>query len=533
MKGKDNRIVTISLPTSQGSSIIFNAKLSDLEDLYREAIKSNMKEISFTYGESSTEISTKQLKDIILSAIKQYDALKMIPSSLLNNYLVSNSANVAEKIVGREQEIDRIWAYLMSTQKCNAILIGDHGVGKTTIAAEIIRQINSRECPQQFRKYHVVTLNTAALLELLQKSTFRYELVLKKIHEFVKENKGKVIFYIDNFLHIKCDLSLLSFFRKWLFNYNIKFIASINDRDFEDYFVEDTELMKYLNELLVEKPDVDEIRPIIESKISSLQSMYKVAIKEKMISFAISTAGFHGNLNVSNPERTIDAINFALSDARKKGQKEVTKENFFTYYKINFRDISKMHLETILSTTYHEIGHYLVGILSPNLKNFKFDNVSILPTEEYLGVTVHRYDISQVSSPTKEYFIDYIAYVLGGRVGEMYYTNAFSAGASSDLTTANELAEQAVLSLGLTGVGGEENKTYMIMGYPKDYLLTEDNKKEINKEIYKLLQEGYKRAQDIINSHKELFDELVQKLFEDKILVHDELNEICKKYNIS
>lgn len=539
MKGKDNRIVAITIPQTQNSQqIIFNVVLSDLRKAYKKAIRDKSKVIPIAYGEYSVELSVKYVRMIIISATKQYQAQDLIPKSL-KKYIVINYTNITEKIVGRDQEIDRIWTYLTSTLKSNAILIGEHGVGKTTVASEIVRQINLGECPKQFRKYHVVTLNTSDLLELAElselsrRNEYKFSNIIQSLHEFVKENRGKIILYIDNLLHVKCDLSLLKLFREWLFKYNIKLIASINDIDFENYFEVDDEVMKYLNNLYIEEPDIEEIYPMINGRIDVMQRVYGVTISEKMKHFAISTAEFHAQFNRANPEKTIDAINFALADAQNKKQKEVTKSNFFSYYKIDFRQVDKTHKERERIVANHEVGHYLVGKLSPNLKFVKIDNVSILPAEDYGGVTVAHFDATQYLNTSREYFIDSIAYDLGGRVGEMFYTKELSSGASADLLSANNLAEQAVLSYGLADIEGEENKTYVAMGYVKDYLLTDDVKTKINTEIAKIMSEGYKRAQDIINENKELFEEIVEKLLEDKFLVSEELDEICSKYQKS
>ena len=149
MKGKDNRIVTISLPLENSEVIVFNANLSDLENLYKEAVEKNLKTISITVGETSGELSIKTLRRIIMLSIKLYKSYGLI-SFALKEYITYNYSGITEKIDGRDQELDRIWTYLTSQQKNNAILIGEHGVGKTTIASEIIRQINLGECPQKY-----------------------------------------------------------------------------------------------------------------------------------------------------------------------------------------------------------------------------------------------------------------------------------------------------------------------------------------------------------------------------------------------
>lgn len=533
MKGKDNRIVTIYAATQDSQQIAINVLLSELEKAYNQAKKNGRKEIFIQYDESKNiKLSLTQVRRIIVSTKKQYNSEKLIPKTL-KKYLTLNISAVCGKIVGRDQEIDRAWTYLTSQRKSNAILIGERGVGKTTIATEIMRQINLGECPKQFRNYYVVTLNTIALLDLAEKGGFNYFIVIQQLYNFIKENKERVIFYIDNLLHVKCDWSLLKMFRKCLFEYNIKLVASINNKDFENYFEIDNELMKYLNNIWIEEPDIEDLYPILKKQINALQMAYGITISEKMVRFAISTAEAHAHFDIVNPEKTIDAINFALADAQKKRQKEVVKQNFFSYYRINFRTNCKRPEKEEWAVSYHEVGHYLVGKLLPNLKCYRFDNVSILPTDDWNGVTVYDFDKRQYYSGSREYFIDDIAFSLGGRVGEKYYTNELSSGASADLVSANYMAEQAVLSLGLAQIGNEENKTYIARGYVKDYLLTDDVKTKINNEIEKIMREAYERAQNIINDNKELFEEIVQRLHEDKILVTDELNEICEKYGIS
>lgn len=265
MKGKDNRIVTISLPLETSEVIVFNANLADLKKLYKEAIEKNLEAISITVGDTSGKLPIKTLRRIIISSIKQYKSYGLIPSAL-EGYLTYNYSGITEKIDGRDQELDRIWTYLTSIQKSNAILIGEHGVGKTTIASEIMRQINLGECTKQFSKYHVITLNTSALLELAnlceKKKSSKYEKVLIKLENFVNQNKEIVIFYIDNLLHMKCDIELLKLFRKCVVEYNIKFMASINDEDFEYYFEYDDDIMKHLNTIRIDEPEVDEVYPI-------------------------------------------------------------------------------------------------------------------------------------------------------------------------------------------------------------------------------------------------------------------------------
>ena len=183
------------------------------------------------------------------------------------------------------------------------------------------------------------------------------------------KNIYKIIFYIDNLLHVKCDYELFKTFMSCAKSYNIKIIASIYSEDFENYFLVDDDLIKYLNPILVEEPEIEEIYPMLKTRIDKLQEAYGVKISEKMIRFSIFTGLHLSSSNSSNPESTLDVINFALADVKRKGQKEVNKLNILSYYYINFKLAKKTSKSEKIITACHEVGHYLVSELSKNIKS--------------------------------------------------------------------------------------------------------------------------------------------------------------------
>ena len=202
-----------------------------------------------------------------------------------------------------------------------------------------------------------------------------------------------------------------------------------------------------------------------------------------------------------------------------------------SYYYIDFKLAKKTSKKEKLITAYHEAGHYLVSQMSANIKNYKNAFVSILPIEGTLGLTACYWDFGQQVTCSKDYYIDEIAFCLGGRVGEAIYTNEFSSGARADLILANEMAEKLVLAYGLATLDGEQNKSYMIGNYVKDFLLTDELRTKINTEISKIINEAYKKAEDSINQNMELYEEIVKRLVEEGVLMGDELEEICQKYS--
>lgn len=533
MKRRENQVVSIFIPaTEKSQEIVFNISLLALEKVLKDAIDNECEVINFKVEDNNINLEIENLKQIIQMAKKQFESQIVIPT-FLRSYISILSNQSGEKLSARDEEIEKLWTCLCTKQKSNAILVGEHGVGKTTMTMEVARQISLGECPKQLSTCKVLEINTEKLLELAERSKFKFESLLNSLLKFIKDNRKNAIFYIDNLLHVKCNLALMKCFLVFIKTYNIRLIASISIEDFEKYFIVDAVSMKYLNPILLEEPEIEEIYPMLKNRILNLQKEYKVKISEKMIRFTILTGLSLSSSNSANPESTLDIISFALADAARRGQEEVTKSNILSYYYINFKLAKKTNEGEKWITAYHEAGHYLVSKMSSNIKNFKNAFVSILPIEGALGLTASYTDFGKQLTFSKEYYIDEIAFSLGGRVGEAIYTNEFSSGAQADLMLANTMAENLVLAFGLSSIDGEQNKSYVIGNYIKDFLLTDELRVKINNEISSIINEAFERAKKIISENKELLKEISKRLVEEGILMGDELEEICNKYKNS
>ena len=448
----------------------------------------------------------------------------------LKDYLIDLSASKkstqTEKISSRDEEIEKLWSCMLLKQKSNAILVGEHGVGKTTMFLEVVRQLKTGEAPSQIASCKIIQLNTSKLLKI--KSDYSMKRVISAIIKYLMKNKNNIILYVDDLLTMKYDIYLAQLLIIILKKLNVKFVASITYKNYKDYFKEDDTICKYLNPIYLDEPDIEDIYDIILSKVLKLQKRYGVTISKEMINFAILT-GYHlSSSNSANPESTIDVINFAFADAKRNNCKEVSKKNILGYYFINFKLEKKAENTEKIITAYHEVGHYLVTRYSKNIRSYKNAFVSILPFEDTLGLTASYEDVGKQLTFDKEFFIDEIANALGGRVGEEMYTNKYSSGALSDLNMASEMAAHVIMYYGLSSREDDKNKCY-IAGEMHE-LLTDEIKNEINTEVTDLIKEGYKRATKIIHEHKELHEKIVSKLLEERVLMGTELDEICKEF---
>ena len=82
------------------------------------------------------------------------------------NYIYSNSEASSEMILGREKEISRIYSCFLKSKKNNAILLGEHGVGKTAIVQKIVYNVINNKCPRGLRNHHFLYLDVELLIAL-------------------------------------------------------------------------------------------------------------------------------------------------------------------------------------------------------------------------------------------------------------------------------------------------------------------------------------------------------------------------------
>lgn len=304
-----------------------------------------------------------------------------------------------------------------------------------------------------------------------------------------------------------------------------KVIGATTPKEFEKYFAKDGAFKRRFEKVIVKEPKAKEVYPMLKNSIKAHEEYHGVKIKRDMVEYAILISSCF-NHNTHNPDRTNDLIDSAMVIAKESKKEYVDRECILQNFDINFEKFKKLEESQKISTAYHEAGHYLVWRKSEKLKNIKGITVSIMPAEDYLGVTVYD-DLSDEVTvyEDRDYYIDYLAKCIAGRVAEKVYTSGVSAGAKSDLEVANKIAYQVVTKYGMTEKYG--NKTYY-----EDYeyhMLSEKIINSINKEVKEIINKATKRAEEIIFHNEILLKKLVKALLEKNILDEKDLEEICKE----
>ncbi|HEB51055.1 MAG TPA: cell division protein FtsH, partial [Desulfobulbus sp.] len=181
---------------------------------------------------------------------------------------------------------------------------------------------------------------------------------------------------------------------------------------------------------------------------------------------------------------------------------------------------------------FHESGHALVAETVPTGE--PVHKVSIIPRGvAALGYTL-QLPVDEKFLSTEEELKDQVAILLGGRVAEEIVFNNISSGASNDLERASAIVRSMVTQLGMSkrlgpltygkrqeleflGVQGQEERNY-----------SEETARLIDEECKHLVEEGHRRATEILTANREILEKLAARLEEKEVLSGEEVEEIVK-----
>jgi cell division protease FtsH len=181
------------------------------------------------------------------------------------------------------------------------------------------------------------------------------------------------------------------------------------------------------------------------------------------------------------------------------------------------------------TTAYHEGGHALVAYLLPGAD--PLHKVTIIPRGRALGLTM-QLPTDDRYSYSKEFLVNQIVILLGGRSAEELVFQQQTTGAGNDLEKATEMARKMVCEWGMSDkmgpltFGKAEEHVFLgrEMSRPKDY--SEETAVLIDSEIKRIVTDCASRARQLLESNLEKLHVLARALLERETLDGEEINRV-------
>lgn len=276
---------------------------------------------------------------------------------------------------------------------------------------------------------------------------------------------------------------------------------------------------RFDRQVLVDRPDKSGRVAILKVHVRKIRMRDDVDLDK----VAGLTTGFTG-ADLAN------LINEAAIAATRRSGEEVTFDDFVTAIERIVAGIEKK--SRVLSkaerrrVAYHEMGHALVAASLPGVDPVQ--KVSIIPRGiGALGYTIQR--------PTEDRFLltieelkNRIAVLMGGRASErLIFDGAISTGAADDLQRATEVAIEMVTRYGMDETVGQRTyapKPQAFLGAAQDKIAgaAEATGREIDLAVRNLIEEGDRRARDILQRRRADLDAGVELLIANETVTSEQ-----------
>lgn len=183
-------------------------------------------------------------------------------------------------------------------------------------------------------------------------------------------------------------------------------------------------------------------------------------------------------------------------------------------------------------TAVHESGHAVVS----NLLEYSdpVHEISIIQRGMAAGYTMNLPDQDRTHTSRKQ-LKDKMVELLGGRVAEKLVIGDISAGAKNDIDRASHIARSMVMEYGMSDVigpisfgGSDGGEVFLGRDIGKSSNISEETASKIDKEIKKLIDEAYNRAEVLLTENISKLNAVTNVLLEKEKIDGNEFREIFK-----
>lgn len=306
-------------------------------------------------------------------------------------------------------------------------------------------------------------------------------------------------------------------------NQNIIIVAATNRPD-----ILDPALLRpgrFDRQVVVGYPDVKGREAIL--KVHSKNKPFSDDVDLSVI--AKTTAGFTG----ADLENLLNES--ALLAARQKKKK------------IDMEDVSEAMIKVIAGpekkskktgdrekklTAFHEAGHAVVTKLLPNQD--PVHQISIIPRGRAGGYTLSLPSGDKMYSSKTE-MIEEIVVLLAGRAAEKLVLDDISTGASNDIERATKIARAMITKYGMSDrlgplcFGSEQDEVFIGKDFGQTRNYSENVAAMIDEEMRRIIDECYKKCENLLNSHMKVLHRVAEELIEKEKIEGAEFNKIFEE----
>lgn len=289
----------------------------------------------------------------------------------------------------RDAEVAQVSEVLCRKQKRNPILVGEAGVGKSTIVGLLAKKITTGESTEFLLGKTIMQLDMTAMVAGTNLRG-QFEERLHKVLKEVKENRS-IILFIDEIHTIiglgndEGSLDAANILKPYLATDEITCIGATTQKEYEQYFQKDSAMNRRFESIFVKEPSKEETLNILKSIKSYYEEFHKIRFPDETLSDIIELCARYIP-NRRFPDKAIDILDQVGAKVKIK-----------TYARSEeIKKIEKMMADLEQSDDLFESEESKSIHMNNILKDYKIKFESWMKLQENKKVTATRKDVYQV-----------------------------------------------------------------------------------------------------------------------------------------
>ena len=241
------------------------------------------------------------------------------------------STGGTDPLIGRQAEIERTAQILCRRRKNNPLLVGDPGVGKTSIAEGLAWLIVNDKAPKPLSGCVVYSLDIGALIAGT-KYRGDFEKRMKALLDALKAKPNAILFIDEIHMIIGAGSSMSSnmdvsnLIKPALASGELRCIGSTTFTEYRQVFEKDHALSRRFQKVDVNEPSIDETIDILRGLKKQYEKFHNVSYTDQALQSAVHLAVKHIHERFL-PDKAIDVIDEAGAFVRLQKQAEIQVES--------------------------------------------------------------------------------------------------------------------------------------------------------------------------------------------------------------
>ncbi len=199
-----------------------------------------------------------------------------------------------ERIIGRNKELRQMIEILISNSKRNLLLVGERGVGKSTLVRLLAQKIIFGEVPLALKEKRIKEINFVSLLTGSKYRGQFEEKVLKLLQEFKAQN---AILVLED-MHLMMStgaargtsLDLVNILKNFLRDNSIQVIATTDYEEYKNTIEKDNSLLGYFQKIIVNELSPDGTRKILKNLVNQVVAADDLLVSNAIIEDIVESA---------------------------------------------------------------------------------------------------------------------------------------------------------------------------------------------------------------------------------------------------